>query len=139
VVFRPGLPWPAEAHRAGDAPIARGAAALIDDRLPTDLWVMAQVRRCNAAAVPAVVVRKGEAKGGTLLIKLNQLEGGCRVLTQARDLDGRLAWLAAFKGALVPEAEADDYIGRAVARDPDLWVIEIEHREGWHPFDGKVL
>jgi len=139
VVFRPGLPWPAEAHRAGDAPIAHGAAALIDDRLPTDLWVMAQVRRCNAAAVPAVVVRKGEAKGGTLLIKLNQLEGGCRVLTQARDLDGRLAWLAAFKGALVPEAEADDYIGRAVARDPDLWVIEIEHREGWHPFDGKVL
>lgn len=112
---------------------------MADDRLPTDLWVMAQVRRCNAEAVPAVVVRRGEAKGGTLLLKLNQLEDGCRVLTQARDLDGRLAWLAAFKGELVPEAEADAYIGRAVARDPDLWVVEIEHRDGWHPFEGKVL
>jgi len=80
----------------------KGEDRLADDRLPTDLWVMAQVRRCNAEAVPAVVVRRGEAKGGTLLLKLNQLEDGCRVLTQARDLDGRLAWLAAFKGELVP-------------------------------------
>ena len=112
---------------------------MADDRLPTDLWVMAQVRRCTAEAVPAVVVRRGEAKGGTLLLKINQLDLGCRVLTQVRDLDGRLAWLAAFKGSLVAEAEADAYIGRAVARDPDLWVVEIEHRDGWHPFDGEVL
>jgi len=112
---------------------------LDDDRLPTDLWVMAQVRRCNADAVPATVVRKGEAKGGTLLLKINQLDQGCRVLSQARDLDGKLGWLAAFRGDLVPEAEADNYIARAVTRDPDLWVVEIEHREGWHPFDGKLL
>ena len=112
---------------------------MADDRLPTDVWVMAQVRRCNAKAVPAIVVRKGEAKGGTLLLKINQLDQGCRVLSQARDLDGKLGWLAAFDGALVPETEADAYVGRAVTRDPDLWVVEIEHRDGWHPFDGKVL
>jgi hypothetical protein len=23
--------------------------------------------------------------------------------------------------------------------DPDVWVIEIEHRDGWHPFEGKVF
>jgi hypothetical protein len=112
---------------------------LADDRLPTDVWVMAQVRRCNAEAVPAMVVRKGEAKGGTLVLKINQLDQGCRVLSQTRDFDGKLAWLAAFKGELVAESEADDYVGRAVARDPDLWVVEIEHRDGWHPFEGKVL
>lgn len=110
-----------------------------DDRLPTDLWVMAHVRRLSAEGTPVVVVRKGEAKGGTLLLKLNQLAEGCRVLSQARDLDGNLGWLAAFQGALVAEAEADAYIARAVARDPDLWVVEIEHRDGWHPFEGKLL
>ena len=110
-----------------------------DERLPTDVWVMAHVRRCSAEGIPVTVARKGEAKGGTLLLKVNQLDQGCRVLSQARDLDGRLGWLAAFKGALVEEAEADAYIARAVARDPDLWVVEVEDRDGNHPFDGKVF
>lgn len=110
-----------------------------DDRLPTDMWVMAHVRRCNDDGVPAVVVRKGEAKGGTLIIKLNQFDAGCRVLSQARDIDGDLGWMAAFDGAAVPEEDADAYIARATGRDPDVWVIEIEHRDGWHPFEGKVF
>ncbi len=114
-------------------------STLYDDRLPTDLWVMAHVRRLSAEGTPVVVVRRGEAKGGTLLLKLNLLDQGCRVLSQARDLDGKLGWLAAFKGELVAEAEADSYIERAVHRDPDVWVIEIEHRDGWHPFEGKML
>ena len=112
---------------------------MYDDRLPTDVWVMAHVRRCNDEGMPATVARRGEAKGGTLILKINQLEHGCRVLSQARDLDGNLGWLAAFKGALVPEAEADAYIARAVQRDPDLWIVEVEDRAGRHPFEGKVL
>jgi len=110
-----------------------------DDRLPTDLWVMGHIRRCNDQGVSAMVLRKGEAKGGTLLLKLNRLDGNCRLLSQARDIDGALGWLAAFQDKAVPEAEADAYIERAVKRDPDIWVIEIEHRDGWHPFEGKVF
>ncbi len=110
-----------------------------DGRLPTELWIKAHIRRCFAEGIPATVARRGEKNGGTVLLKVNQLEKGCRVLTQGRDLDGQLAWLPALKGALVEEAEADSYIARAVARDPDLWVIEIEERDGRHPFEGKEL
>jgi hypothetical protein len=110
-----------------------------EDRLPSDVWIMAQVRRCNDAGVTAMVLRKGEAKGGTLLLKINQFAEGCRVLSQARDIDGRLGWLAAFKGASVPEAEADAYIARAADRDPDIWVVEVEDREGRNPFEGKTF
>jgi len=110
-----------------------------DERLPTKLWVMAHLRRCAADAVPATVARRGEAMGGMVLLKLNQLEAGCRLLSQTRDLEGRLAWFPALEGKLVPEAEADAYIERAVKRDPDLWVVEIEDRDGRHPFEGKIL
>ena len=110
-----------------------------DDRLPSELWIMAHVRRSNGEGTPAMVARRGETSGGLLLLKLNQLEQGCKVLSQARDLDGKMGWMAAFEGRLVPEAEADAYIERAVSRDPDLWVVEIEDRQGRHPFEGKVF
>jgi len=111
----------------------------MEDRLPTELWVKAHLRRCNAEAIPTVVVRKGDATGGTVLLKLVQTGAGCRVLTQVRDLDGRLGWLSALSDTPVDEPEADAYIARAVARDPDLWVLEIETRDGRHPFEGRAL
>ena len=51
-----------------------------------------------------------------------------------RDLDGRLAWYPAHKEDTIPESDADERIRRAVERDPDLWVIEIETRDGAHDF-----
>jgi hypothetical protein len=110
-----------------------------EGRLPTDLWVSAGLRRCSDEAVPATVVRRGEAQSGTVILKLNQHELGCRVLSQTRDSDGRLVWFAALDGALVPEADADAYIQRSVGRDPDIWVVEVEHAKGWHPFDGRIM
>jgi hypothetical protein len=112
---------------------------LSDERLPTELWVTAHLRRCSALGTPAVLVRRGEAERGSVLLKLSQLEAGCRILTQVRDPQGQLGWLAALGGKLVPDAEADAYIARAVDRDPDLWVIEIEDRHGRNPFEGKLI
>ena len=110
-----------------------------DDRVPTELWLKAHIRRLGQEAIPVVVTHRGEAMGGMALVKLNQLDLGCRVLTQQRGLDGKLGWFAAFENRLVPEAEADAYIARAVKRDPDLWVVEIEDRAGKHLFEGKLL
>jgi hypothetical protein len=61
------------------------------------------------------------------------------VLSQVRDIHGRLAWMPAFAGRAVAEDEADAYVARAVARDPDLWVVEVEDPAGRNPFDGPVL
>lgn len=118
----------------------------MDADLPTELWLRAHLRRCDREAVPAVIVKRGDPHRGTLILKLNHLDGGCRVLSQVRDMDGRLGWLEARpKEAILdangrlPEADADAYIERAVGRDPDLWVVEIEHPDGWHPFGGEVM
>jgi len=108
-----------------------------DDRLKAEIWIMAHVRRCNGDGVPAMVVRRGDARGGTVMLKLNRLDNGCRVLSQTTDLDGNRGWLAAFKGEAVEEAKADAYIRRAIDRDPDLWVIEIELPRRLAPVRGQ--
>lgn len=109
-------------------------------RLPTGLWVTAHVARCSSQGMPVVVVRRGDPHRGVVIVKQHRLGAGFRVVTQIRDLDGRLTWQPARDGALLPEAEADEFIGRQVAYDPDLWVIEIEMRPGDDDiFQGPVV
>jgi len=110
-----------------------------DARLPAEVWIKAHIRRCIAEGIAATVVHRGEKNSGTLILKLNQLGAGVRILNQTRDIEGAIAWMPALRGELVAEADADAYIERAVKRDPDVWVVEIESRDGYHPFEGKVL
>ncbi len=111
-----------------------------DDRLPAELWVSAQLTACHARGMPAYLSRRGSAMGGVVMVKVvDTVLRQCRIFTQSRDFDGKSGWLPAFEGERVDEREGDAYIGRAVARDPDLWVLEVENRDGAMPFDGKIF
>ena len=105
------------------------------ERLPTHIWVDAHLRRCSAEAIPAVVVHGGERMGGAVMLKIYQPGVGCRLLSQMRDLDGNLSWYPAHQEDVIEEPDADERIRRATDRDPDLWVIEIETRDGTIPVD----
>ena len=109
-----------------------------DDRLPTELWVMAHVRAANAQGVPMLLLRKGDRSRGTVLVKVNRLDGGFTVLTQVRR-DERLVWSRATGPEPVDEAAADAYIARQVKYDPDLWVVEVEDRQGRSWFEGPII
>lgn len=107
--------------------------------LTTGLWVSAQVRLCDRAFIPAAVVRRGDPDVGTVLLKINRFEAGVTVYTQASTFDDEPAWSRGTGPAPVPEADADAYIARQVARDPDLWVLEIEDRKGEYKIVGKIV
>lgn len=109
------------------------------ERLPTELWVRAHVRRYSLEGIPVVITKRGDRHRGMVILKINRLDDGCTVLAQTSDLEGKLAWLAALDGNLVSELEADQYIERQVARDGDLWVVEVEDRAGRCLFEGRIL
>ncbi|MFO1058656.1 MAG: DUF1491 family protein [Dongiaceae bacterium] len=110
---------------------------MTEPRLPTHLWVMAEIKRCNALGLPTYLVRRGDAERGTVLLRIDRFALGYRLLVQARDAEGRLGWLEVGTDMAPPDATA--YVDRAVARDPDLWVVEVEDRQGRNPFAGVVL
>ena len=108
-------------------------------RLPTGLWVAAHLKLCATRGVMATVLNRGDPDRGVVLQKLRRFDGRCAVLRQETDFDGATRWAAAFDGALRDEAEADAYIARAQAMDPDLWVVEIESADGWSPFEEGIV
>ncbi|WP_142849353.1 DUF1491 family protein [Telmatospirillum sp. J64-1] len=112
---------------------------MTEAKLKSKLWIQAAIRRCEIEAIPAMVVRRGDADAGAILIKLNRLDGTCEVLSQARDAQGNLVWMRSTGPDPVPEEKADSYIARQVTYDSDLWVLEVEDRQGRLPFLEKII
>ncbi len=97
-------------------------------RLTTRFWVDAYLARLRLADIPAFVVAHGDDTAGTVMVKLALLNGQARVFERGFDLalDERIWRLVLDAG----EAEVDAMIARARGRDRDLWVIEVEDRQG---------
>jgi len=98
-------------------------------RLKAGIFVRALIRRAEVAGASAFIVRKGNDEAGAILIKVARLDGTVLVLNQARMGDGSLVWARPL-GAAVPDARAQEWCDRQVKFDPDLWIVEIEDREG---------
>lgn len=110
-----------------------------DARLPTHVWVEAELRRLSDRGIGVYVAHRGDKMGGMVLQKVSNLAGECRLLGLQRDLLGKLVWINVLQDEVVEEREADAYIRKAVERDPDLWVIEIEDRAMQTIFGGSVF
>ncbi len=107
-------------------------------RLSTDLFVSAHVRIAANAGVPMIVLRKGDPSSGSLILKINLLNGFARILIEARYDDARV-WTAATDTDPMSDRDADAYLARQAEVDPDAWLIEIEDKQGRVWFPGKVL
>jgi len=101
-------------------------------RVTAEFWIKAHIRQCMAEAIPATVVRRGDSTAGAVLVKRNCFEDGCTVFSAMSTLEGGRLWRRATGDAPVSEADADAYIERQVGYDPDIWVLEVEDREGRH-------
>lgn len=99
------------------------------DRLKTSIWAPALIRRAQIAGAFAAVLHKGDPDAGAALVKVRLLDGRAVLYRPMQDMSGARKWLP--KGPVI-EAEIDQDIARRVETDPDVWVIEIEDREGRH-------
>ncbi|MGA1180202.1 MAG: DUF1491 family protein [Marivivens sp.] len=106
-------------------------------RLTAGIWVSAYLARLRLADIPAFVVRRGDDTAGAVLVKLNTLDGKATCYQRSFDLmTGKRRWVELTSGE---EATVDEAIARQRSFDPDLWVIEVESREGRQLLDEPGL
>lgn len=106
-------------------------------KLTAEFWVHAYLARLRQFNIAAFVVAHGDDTAGAVLVKLNTLDGAARAFTRMFDLStGDRAWTELTAG---PENDVDAAIARQRGFDPDLWVIEVEDRQGRHLLDEDGL
>jgi hypothetical protein len=100
-------------------------------QLSTDVWVGALIRRAELSGAFATVARKGDPRAGAVLVKIyNPMRREAALYASAFRGEGERVWMQPV--ASVVEGEVDAYIERNRRIDPDIWVVEIEDREGRH-------
>jgi hypothetical protein len=106
-------------------------------RLTARFWIDAYLMRLRGAEIPAFVVVHGDDHGGSILVKLNRLDGDATLFQRTYDLmKDTHHWNVLGQGV---EAEVDATIARQRGYDPDVWVIEVEDKLGRHMLDQPGL
>jgi len=102
-------------------------------RINSELWVKAYLRTCNGAGAASFVVRRGDEHGGSVFVRINKLDGTSVLYGPAAagmtDTASDRFWSLRHDG---DDASVEDLISRERSFDPDLWLVEVEDREGRH-------
>ena len=105
-------------------------------RVKSEIWVRAYLRRCQAEAIPVVIVRRGDASAGAIFVCVDRLDGPvclygpAPVGLEGGETDRR--WIRCLGPEPVSAGEVALYLARQLEFDADLWIIEVEDRAGRH-------
>jgi hypothetical protein len=104
-------------------------------RLRSDVFVSALIRRAESQGSIAVLRRRGAAEAGAIFIKLDLLDGRAAILgpaPQSEELPEGVDRLftRVHKEQWIDPASAEARLRREISFDADLWIVEIEDREG---------
>jgi hypothetical protein len=104
-------------------------------RLRADIWVSAYIRRCAVEGAVATLRRRGAAEAGAIFVKIDRLDGRAALFSPApqselADHGVERLWSRAHKDEWIDPADVEKRLAREIAFDPDLWIVEVEDRQG---------
>jgi hypothetical protein len=109
-------------------------------RLRADIWVSAYLRRCAIEGAIATLRRRGAAEAGAIFVKVDRLDGRAALFApapQSEFSDGGVErlWSRAHLEEWIEPADIEKRLAREIGFDPDLWIVEVEDRQGRHWLD----
>ena len=102
---------------------------MIEPRLASGVLISAIKRMVEAEGDFATVLKKGDAVSGAILL-IGQIRGADpKLYERYSSLDGQTAWRMLDLNES-SAATVQDYWKKRCARDPDLWVFELDVASG---------
>jgi hypothetical protein len=107
------------------------------NRLRSDFWVSAYIRRCDVEGVEAVLRKRGAAEAGALFVKVDRLDGTASLYGPAPQVFLDDSGERLFSAVLMNTTPLDveERMARELKFDPDLWLVEVDDRAGRHFLD----
>jgi hypothetical protein len=113
-------------------------------RLKSGIWVSAYIRRCATEGAFAVVRRRGAEEAGAVFVKIDRLDGTADLFGPAPQSEFEdahpieRAFIASLKSQPAAVADVETYLQKQLRFDPDLWIVEVEDRQGRNFLDRVV-
>ncbi|HEY4140470.1 MAG TPA: DUF1491 family protein [Pseudolabrys sp.] len=115
-------------------------------RLKSGIWVAAYVRRCNIEGAFVAIRRRGAEEAGAVYIKVSKLDGTAllygpapqAVFDEAHPSD-RMFTVILGRDVAAIDADVESRLVREIRYDPDVWIVEVEDREGRNFLDDAVV
>ncbi|MFS2109888.1 DUF1491 family protein [Sphingomonas sp. Sphisp140] len=95
-------------------------------RLATGVLVNALIRRAEGAGGSAMVLAKGDATAGAVLLLLVERGANPRFVERGLGPDGDPALIPSGPREFADDGEVTAYWRRRRERDSDLWVVELD-------------
>lgn len=103
-------------------------------RLRSDIWVSAYLRRCEVEGAFATLRRRGAAEAGAIFVAIDRLDGHVALFGPApqslADESGERRWVRLHEAEWIDPPGAIEQLKREIKFDPDLWIVDVDDRQG---------
>lgn len=111
---------------------------MTEARAATGLLVSALIRRIEAEGGSAMVIHRGDAIAGAVLLMLADRGVLGAIVERVWRFDGGHGFEKVGPADPNEPGAAGDYVARRRRSDPDLWAVEIDHPEA-ERIAGEIL
>ena len=100
--------------------------------LRADIWVAAYLRRASVEGAFATLRRRGAPEAGAIFVVVDRMDGRIALYEPAPSEDGERRWFRAHAAEWIDPPEAEARLQRQLRFDPDIWIVDVERRDGAH-------
>ena len=103
-------------------------------RVKSAILVSAALRYADKELIDCVLLRRGDADSGAIVLHIDARDGRHQILARSLDFNSKYNWQVITSTEWVDAHAAKTRLDREMALDPDAFVVEVSDTAARNPF-----